>query len=290
MQQRYFEPDLVDEINDLRRNPQQYAQKLKKYFNYFDGKILKVPGREKHINTEEGVKAYQEAYDFLQKLSPLKPYTPCKGLCRVGIDFLKDIADLTPEASRNADSEKLVDKYGDYSGGMSRATDFGGEIPEYVVMSLLVSDGDPNREKRKALIHDEYTRIGVAFGKHNSSKQSTVIFTSENFTNNVDKDDNGLIEFTPYLKEKPAPPPQPKPTPPPQPKPTSPPPQPKPTPPPQPKPTPPPEPKKPPEVVEESFKYRIVTENGKKKKYTIVTKKYSDRTTKVESFEEDLNE
>ncbi len=286
MKQRYFEPDLVDEVNELRKNPSQYAQKLKKYFNYFDGNILKVPGREKHITTEEGVKAYQEAYDFLLKQSPQKPYTPCKGLCRVGIDFLKDISDLTPEASRNADSEKIVDKYGDYSGEMSRATDLGGEIPEYVVVCMLVSDGDPKREKRKALLSPQYDRIGVAFGKHNMFKVSTVIFASENFTNNVDKDDNGLIEFTPYLKEKPAPAPEPKPTPPPQPKYTPPPAQPKPPPPPQP--TQPPPPREPPKVVEESFKHKIVTSNGKKKKYTIAIKKYSDGTVKEEKFEEDL--
>ena len=170
---------------------------------------------------------------------------------------------------------------------MARATDFGGEIPEYVVVSLLVSDGDPRREKRKALVHAEFTRIGVVFGKHNMFKLSTVIFISENFTNNVDKDDNGLVEFTPYLKEKPAPAPQPKPTPPPQPKPT-PPPQPKPTPPPQQKPITPPPPKEPPKVVEESYKHKIVTQNGKKKKYTVVTKKYSAGTTKVENFEENV--
>ena len=120
MQKKYFEPDLVDEINELRTNPKKYAEKLNKYLNYFKGKVLRVPGREKEINTEEGVQAYKEAINFLNRQEPLKPYTPCKGLCRVGIDFLKDIRTLNPEQSRQADSEKIVDKYGDYEGGRSK--------------------------------------------------------------------------------------------------------------------------------------------------------------------------
>jgi len=268
---KFFEPDLVDEINDLRRNPKQYAQKLNKYLNYFDGKILRVPGREKEINTEEGAKAFTEAIDFLSKLSPLKPYTPSKGLCRVGIDFLKQIASLTPEASRTSDSEKIVDKYGDYSGDLARATDFGGEIPEYVVVTVLVSDGDPKRAQREALVSSEFTKVGVAFGKHNTFEHDTVIFTSANFTNNVDADDNGLVEFTPYLKKKPEPPPQPKPVPKPEPE--------------KPKPKPAPRELVPPKVVSESFSERTVTKNGKTITYRTVKKMMSDGTTKVENFE-----
>ena len=61
-----FEEELVKEINSLRTNPKQYVKKIKKYMSYFDGKLLKLPGSEASIETQEGTAAYQEAIDFLQ--------------------------------------------------------------------------------------------------------------------------------------------------------------------------------------------------------------------------------
>ena len=42
----------------------------------------------------------------------------------------------------------MVEKYGTYSGNISRALDFGGETPENVLVNLIVSDGDPTRDQR----------------------------------------------------------------------------------------------------------------------------------------------
>jgi hypothetical protein len=274
MQKKYFEPDLVAEINELRTNPKKYAEKLNKYLNYFHGNVLRVPGREKEINTEEGVQAYKEAIHFLTtRQEPLKPYTPSKGLCRIGIDFLKDIRTLNPEESRKADSEKIVDKYGDYEGDLARATDLGGEIPEYVVVNVLISDGDARRTQREALLSKDFTQVGVAWGKHDEYGHSTVIFTCATFENKVDPDDNGLVEFTPYLKEPEQPKPQPKPAPQPVKEPEK------------PKPAPEPKEKVPPKVVSESYSERTVTKNGKTIKYMTIKKTMSDGTVKVENIE-----
>ena len=37
-----FEEDLVNEINEFRTNPKEYAKKINKYVSYFKGKILKI--------------------------------------------------------------------------------------------------------------------------------------------------------------------------------------------------------------------------------------------------------
>ena len=41
----------------------------------------------------------------------------------------------------------MVEKYGTYSGNISRALDFGGETSENVLVNLILSDGDPTREQ-----------------------------------------------------------------------------------------------------------------------------------------------
>ena len=45
--------DLLNEINLLRSNPKEYAEKVLKYQSYFDGNILRIPGTKGGIQTEE---------------------------------------------------------------------------------------------------------------------------------------------------------------------------------------------------------------------------------------------
>jgi hypothetical protein len=139
---------------------------------------------------------------------------------------------------------------------------------------VLISDGDARRTQREALLSKDFTQVGVAWGKHDEYGHSTVIFTCATFENKVDPDDNGLVEFTPYLKEPEQPKPQPKPAPQPVKEPEK------------PKPAPaPPKEKVPPKVVSESYSERTVTKNGKTIKYMTIKKTMSDGTVKVENIE-----
>ena len=137
----------------------------------------------------------------------------------------------------------------------------------------IMKEGDPRRVQREALLSKEFTQVGVAWGKHDEYKCSTVIFTCATFVNKVDADDKGLVEFTPYLKE----PEQPKPKPAPAPQPAK---EPE-----KPKPAPEPKEKVPPKVVSESYSERTVTKNGKTIKYMTIKKTMSDGTVKVENIE-----
>ena len=60
----------------------------------------------------------------------------------------------------------MVEKYGTYSGNISRALDFGGETPENVLVNLIVSDGDPTRDQRETLLSKNLKKVGVGFGNH----------------------------------------------------------------------------------------------------------------------------
>ena len=189
-----FEQNLVKEINAVRTNPKEYAKIVKKYISYFNGKLLDLPGSDGSIETQEGPAAYTEAIDFLSKQKPLEPFEPSKGLGRVAKDYISEVQTINPDELEKIDLDKLIAKHGSFSGNLNRALDFGGETPEQVVVNLLVSDGDPNREQRDSLLSKDLKKVGVGFGKHDDFKYVTVIISSSKFVNNKDSDDTGFID------------------------------------------------------------------------------------------------
>ena len=188
-----FNEDLIIEINLLRTNPKKYAKTISKYMNYFRGKLLCLPESNAGIQTEEGVEAFKEAVDFLNKQPKIEPLKPSKGLCRIAEEFVSiyqkpDSADMA-----NRDMEEIINKYGSFGGSFSRAMDFGGETPEMAIINLVVSDGDPSRGQRESLLSTEINRIGVANGKHETYRHCSAIITCTEFENTYDKDDDGLL-------------------------------------------------------------------------------------------------
>jgi hypothetical protein len=188
-----FEEDLVNEINEFRTNPREYAKKINKYVSYFKGKILKIPGSNAGIRTEEGAAAYTEAVDFLSKQEGVEPLEPSKGLGRIADDFLKEVQKVDPSELGDIDIDEIIERYGAFSGNLSRAMDFGGETPELVLINLVVSDGDPSRGQRESLLSTDLKKVGVATGKHDSYRYCTVIVSCTKFTNKVDSNDSGFI-------------------------------------------------------------------------------------------------
>lgn len=201
-----FDRQLVDEVNELRKDPKKYAQKLSKYLSYFDGKLLNLPGRKAGIQTHEGAKAFNEAINYLSSKNPVEPLQPSKALFRIAQDYLKKIqrknADVTEE-----DVDALVDKYGTYYGDFIRAADYGGENVEQSIINLIVSDGDRNRVQRETLLSTSYKLIGGATGTHPLFKFCTAIFTCTEFENNKDAEDIGYLDggapSKPQLKTQP---------------------------------------------------------------------------------------
>jgi hypothetical protein len=188
-----FNEDLIMEINLLRTNPKKYAKTISKYMNYFKGNLLCLPGTNAGIQTEEGVEAFKEAVDFLNKQENLEPLKPSKGLCRIAEEFIAIYQKPDSGELANKDMEDIINKYGSFSGSFSRAMDFGGETAEMAIINLVVSDGDPSRGQRESLLSNEIKKVGVANGEHEVYRHCSAIITSTEFDNTFDKDDNGLL-------------------------------------------------------------------------------------------------
>ena len=188
-----FNEDLIMEINLLRTNPKKYAKTISKYMNYFKGNLLCLPDTNAGIQTEEGVEAFKEAVDFLNKQENLEPLKPSKGLCRIAEEFIAIYQKPDSGELANKDMEDIINKYGSFSGSFSRAMDFGGETAEMAIINLVVSDGDPSRGQRESLLSNEIKKVGVANGDHEVYRHCSAIITSTEFDNTFDKDDNGLL-------------------------------------------------------------------------------------------------
>ena len=191
-----FEEQLVNKINEFRTNPRGYAKKINEYVNYFKGKTLRIPGADAGIRTEEGAEAYIEAVDFLSKQDGVEPLEPSKGLARICADFMAEAQKVDPNDIGNIDLEKIIEKYGSFTGSLNRAMDFGGEDPEQVLINLIVCDGDPNRGNRESLLSPDLKRIGVANAKHSTYRFRTLIISCSKFKNTYDSNDSGFLGGT----------------------------------------------------------------------------------------------
>ena len=184
------EKDIIREINALRTNPKEYANKVaeSKIFFKDNSNIWKHPNAKAGIKTEEGPKAYDEAINFLKtKAVAVAALTPSKGLNKIAADFLTE---FQKNADANIEIDTIVSKYGDFTGNFRRLIQFGSESPEQIIINLVVCDGDKSRGHRDALLADNLKRVGVAHGTHDTYRNCTVITACTKFDNKVDADDN----------------------------------------------------------------------------------------------------
>ena len=200
MSEFYFQ--LLSELNLLRKNPCGYAEKILLYKSYFQKNNLKIPGESYLTPTEEGPAAYDEAANYLKTLNPLVEVVPSKGLGRIANEYLEKMKYLEPDKIGEIDIDVIINKYGKASGTLNTAVDFGNNGPEFVIISLIVSDGDKSRANRDLLLNPELKQIGFSRAKHMTYDFLTIIVVCTDFENTFDKNDNedyGGLFITPKV-------------------------------------------------------------------------------------------
>ena len=181
--------EVLEEINSVRTNPKSYADKVNKYKEYFKGNILYIPGEDAGVVTKEGVPAYEEAINFLNEAQNLEPFIPSKGLTKIASEYQNEIEKVGMDKSDTIEIDPIIDKYGKYTAELNQMLECGGTTPEQVVMHLLVCDGDSTREYRKILMNPNLKKIGIASGKNDIYRKSTVIIVANDFKNKDNSDD-----------------------------------------------------------------------------------------------------
>ena len=149
----------------------------------------------------EGDQVFKEAIQFLKSLSPLPPLIWDQNLAQSALEHVSDIGPkglLLYQSSDGTEPEDRIAKYGNYTEPLGENIDFGPNDAMGVIVSLTLDDGEEQRPHRENLFKDDFKKVGIACGPHETEFQMCVMDFAFDFrgvnepvsvNNNVRQDD-----------------------------------------------------------------------------------------------------
>ena len=173
----------------------------------------------------EGENVFNEAINFLKNLRPLEPLQWDDCLAQSAQDHVDDIGPkglLLYQSSDGTEPEDRITKYGNYIENLGENIDFGPNDEIGVIVSLTLDDGEEERPHRDNLFKNEYKKIGIACGPHQTEFQMCVMDLAYDFipkgqnnnnennnvgmNNNMNNEENNnanvnqAVNHSPYVK------------------------------------------------------------------------------------------
>ena len=172
-------------INKYRANPRELARHLERLKKYLDTStnILSEPDKIQ-IQMVEGEDVFNEAINFLKSLSPLEPFQWEDALAQSAQEHVDDIGPkglLLYQSSDGTEPEERITKYGNYIESLGENIDFGPNDAIGVIVSLTLDDGEEERPHRDNLFKNDYKKIGIACGPHQTEFQMCVMDLAYDF-------------------------------------------------------------------------------------------------------------
>ena len=172
-------------INKYRANPRELARHLERLKKYLDTStnILSEPDKIQ-IQMVEGVDVFNEAINFLRALRPLEPLQWEDALAASAQEHVDDIGPkglLLYQSSDGTEPEDRITKYGNYLESLGENIDFGPNDALGVIVSLTLDDGEEERPHRDNLFKNDYKKIGIACGPHQTEFQMCVMDLAYDF-------------------------------------------------------------------------------------------------------------
>ena len=153
-------------INKFRSNPRELARHLERLKKYLDKNtnILSEPDKIQ-IQMVEGENVFNEAIQYLKSLSPLPPFEWDDCLAQSAQEHVDDIGPKGLLLYQSSDEN----------------IDFGPNDEIGVIVSLTLDDGEEERPHRDNLFKNDYKKIGIACGPHQSEFQMCVMDMAYDF-------------------------------------------------------------------------------------------------------------
>jgi len=172
-------------INKYRANPRDLARHLERLKKYLDTStnILSEPDKIQ-IQMVEGVDVFNEAINYLRALRPLEPLQWEDALAASAQEHVDDIGPkglLLYQSSDGTEPEDRITKYGNYLESLGENIDFGPNDAMGVIVSLTLDDGEEERPHRDNLFKNDYKKIGIACGPHQTEFQMCVMDLAYDF-------------------------------------------------------------------------------------------------------------
>jgi uncharacterized protein YkwD len=163
-----LEHAVLAEINYVRANPQAYADELRRYRDFFDGRVVRLPGDPVGETTREGTYAVDEAIDFLDRQAPMPPLANGAVLARAARDLADEQGATGRNGHRSANGAMPGDRVKRRGGDIyvSETISYGYSEPDAVVRQLIIDDGVPSRGHRSLIFAPGNRFAGVGCGEH----------------------------------------------------------------------------------------------------------------------------
>ena len=139
--------------------------------------ILSEPNKIQ-IQMVEGDNVFKEAIQFLKSLPSLSPLIWDENLCKSAQEHVNDIGPkglLLYQSSDGTEPEDRISKYGNYTESLGENIDFGPNDAMGVMISLTLDDGEEQRPHRENLFKEDYHKVGIACGPHETEFQMCVM-------------------------------------------------------------------------------------------------------------------
>jgi uncharacterized protein YkwD len=172
---------LIEAMNDVRRNPRAYSQRLELLREKYDGR-RRVTGPNQVLLTQEGVKAVEDAIKDLRETPPCRPLRLEPLLSKSALDHVRDqgpTGRMGHEGSRGETLKTRVQRYGLKYRAIGENISYGPDSAEDVIMQLIIDDGVPSRGHRKNILHPRFNAAGAACGPHQRFDNFCVIDFAE---------------------------------------------------------------------------------------------------------------
>lgn len=157
---------MIDEINQVRRSPQEYILNVKEYMQ-----SVRNNGLLPQSNKDAEIAAARELIFELSRMEPLEELIPHEGLYQVAINHGKDVQNqgmLTHQGSDGTYPWNRIAQQTDIEKGNENLIGGGRNIRETVLL-LLVDSGVAGRGHRVNLLNPEWRYVAVyAIGRVNN--------------------------------------------------------------------------------------------------------------------------
>ena len=164
-----LERGVLDELNRVRSDPQDYAASLERDLQYYHGNLFRRPGDDSALETREGTAAVREAIRVLRQTKPMPTLRPSAGMTLGARDHVRDQAPRGLMNHKGTDGSMAwdrVSRYGDWKTKINENMTFGPTTPHDVIAALIVDDGISDRGHRKNILDPDVKMVGISCGPH----------------------------------------------------------------------------------------------------------------------------
>ena len=180
-----LEKSVFEELNFARTQPKELAKHLLAMRPHFDGKIMKLPGREAAVQTQEGVAALDEAIKHLQTVAPLPPFQRVSaGMSRAARDHVNDSGrrgSIGHDGTDGSTPSSRLSRHGEWQRTSGENINYFARDARDCVVQLIIDDGVPGRGHRTNMYKPDFNVVGIASGEHITYEFMVVITFAGDF-------------------------------------------------------------------------------------------------------------